>query len=388
MSTPAQFLTSFARALSAMTLYREGHPHRERAIDAAFGDLLDLHAVSPNPLFTFLGDEVVHGSLPVRELKDWDWSRKLAAAGIQRVEFSGNTTRDDFEAFLDDALARLTLAALDTAEMRHLRDTGIKFGVVGIRGETDSKAVETATISFNLGVEAEAVRWMHDEVEERGNLPMAEAEAVVRSLAVAMHGGSHIVLPLLQLKEFDQYTTTHSLNVSVLTMGLAEYLGLGASEVRAFGVAGLLHDLGKTRIPRDLLIKPGLLTDEERDIMRRHPADGARIILESDDDLDMAAIVAYEHHMMLNGEGYPRPHLARSTHSASEVVHICDVFDALRTDRPYREAWPLADVLLYLENNTGTMFAQELVRPFVTMIRKNEAAVAVMTSEEQSIVDS
>jgi putative nucleotidyltransferase with HDIG domain len=201
-----------------------------------------------------------------------------------------------------------------------------------------------------------------------------------------MRTGSHIVLPLLQLKEFDQYTTTHSLNVSVLVMGLAEYLGYSAGDVRAFGLAGLLHDLGKTRIPKDILIKPGKLTIEERELMRRHPADGARIILSSDEDLDLAAVVAYEHHIMLNGKGYPAPHYARPVHPASELVHVCDVFDALRTDRPYRDAWPLEKVLSFLESSAGVAFDPDVVRPFITMIRSNEAAMAVVESEDAPVV--
>src|SRR5437660_1598071 len=85
-------------------------------------------------------------------------------------------------------------------------------------------------------------------------------------------------ISLLELRQFDEYTTTHSLNVSVLTMALAEYMGLAAREVRTFGVAGLLHDLGKVRVPLDILNKPGKLTDEERAVIQRHPADGARLI--------------------------------------------------------------------------------------------------------------
>ena len=105
---------------------------------------------------------------------------------------------------------------------------------------------------------------MQQEVQLHGAIPLLEAEAVVRSLSVAMHGDRRMVLPLLQLKEFDQYTTTHSLNVAVLAMGLAEKLGCTKKQVRAFGVAGLLHDIGKIRIPHALLTKPGKLTDEER----------------------------------------------------------------------------------------------------------------------------
>ena len=115
-----------------------------------------------------------------------------------------------------------------------------------------------------MGEEADAVRWFQQEVKTRGVLPLPEAEAVVRSLSVAMHAGQQIVIPLLQLKEFDQYTTTHGMNVAVLTMALAEHLGLGARDVRAFGIAGLLHDLGKVRIPLEILTKPGKFTDEDR----------------------------------------------------------------------------------------------------------------------------
>jgi putative nucleotidyltransferase with HDIG domain len=210
------------------------------------------------------------------------------------------------------------------------------------------------------------------------SLPLAEAESVVRSLSVAMHGDKNIVLPLLQLKEFDQYTTTHSLNVSVLTMALAEWLGMGAMDVRAFGVAGLLHDLGKVRIPKEVLTKPGKLTDEEWVVMRRHPVDGAKIIYESDRDLDLAAAVAYEHHIMINGQGYPRRHFERGVHSASKLVHVCDVYDALRTNRPYREAWESEKVLRHIEAGAGPDFELEAATAFCAMMRQWERRVAVV----------
>ena len=115
-------------------------------------------------------------------------------------------------------------------------------------------------MAFNLDVEIDTARWVQQEVCDRHAIPLLEVEATVRSLSVAMHSHPHVILPLVQLREFNQYTTTHSLNVSVLAMGLAERLGLAAGEVRAYGVAGLLHDIGKTRIPLDILNKPGRLT--------------------------------------------------------------------------------------------------------------------------------
>jgi putative nucleotidyltransferase with HDIG domain len=204
----------------------------------------------------------------------------------------------------------------------------------------------------------------------------------VRSLSVAMHGDRDIVIPLLQLKEFDQYTTTHSLNVSVLAMALAEFIGLGPKDVRGFGVAGLLHDLGKVRIPLEVLTKPGKLTDEEWTIMRRHPSDGARIIYESDKQLDLASAVAYEHHIMINGGGYPSRHFRRDCHKASRLVHICDVYDALRTRRPYREAWDSERVLANIQSGAGPDFDHELATAFIQMMRQWERRVAVVDDKE------
>ena len=387
MSGPTSFLAAFAHALAAMTLYATGHPARERAIDDAFRELADLQATDPHPLFTFLGDEIVFGNLPLRELKAWDWSRRLALAGIQRLEFAEPVARDDFEGFLDEVLARLTLSAIDTAEARQMRRSSIRFGSVGVKGESERAArdIPTATISYTLGEEAETVRWFQQEAKDRGTVPLTEAEAVVRSLAIAMHGGRHIVIPLLQLKEFDQYTTTHSMNVAVLAMALAEYFGLGARDVRAFGISGLLHDIGKVKIPLEVLTKPGRFTDEERALMNQHPAEGARIILRSEELLELPAVVAYEHHIMLNGGGYPALRFRRDCHRASKLVHVCDVYDALRTHRPYREAWSQEKALLYLQDRAATEFDPEMVMGFVRMMRQWEPQLAVMTDERAAV---
>jgi putative nucleotidyltransferase with HDIG domain len=369
-----------------MALYAAGHPARESAIDDAFRELQDLQATEPNALFTFLGDEIVFGNLPVRELKAWDWSRRLAQAGIQRLEFADRVSRDEFEGFLDEVLARLTLSAIDTSEAHQLRSSSIRFGSVGVKGDAgQAEPVPTATINYSLGEEAETVRWFQDAVKTQGVVPLTEAEAVVRSLSIAMHSERQLVIPLLQLKEFDQYTTTHSMNVAVLTMALAEHLGLGARDVRTFGIAGLLHDIGKVRIPLEVLTKPGRFTDEERALMNAHPVEGARIILKSEEQLELPAVVAYEHHIMLNGGGYPVLRFRRDCHHASKLVHVCDVYDALRTNRPYREAWTQEKTLTYLRDRAGVEFDPELAGAFVRMMQQWEPQLAVMTDERTPV---
>jgi putative nucleotidyltransferase with HDIG domain len=371
MSDAAPFLTSMAQALSTMSLYPEGHPAREGVVDTAFAKLQELQREERQVSFSFLGDDVVFGDRPLRQLRGWDWSNRLAAAGVQRIEFETEVTREEFDGFLSQLLAKLTLFAAQQAG--EAQDGGpIRFGQLGIRELGSAPELTTATIALSLHEEAETVQWLHEEMQGGHGLPLAEAEAVVRSLAAAMHGDQAIVLPLLSLRRYDEYTTTHSLNVCVLSMGLAEWVGLGARDVRAFGVAGLLHDIGKVKVPTEILNKAGRLTPEEREIMNRHPVEGARIIMESQENLDLAAVVAYEHHIMQNGGGYPKLEYPRECHQASKLVHVCDVYDALRTNRPYRAAWPAEKVLGYLDERAGTEFEPEAARRFVKMMAEWE----------------
>ena len=372
-----RFLTSFAQALATMTLYPDGHPAREGVIDTAYQNLVALQRLDPCVNFSFLGDEVLVGQRPVRELRGWDWSGRLSSAGVQRLHFDSEVVREEFEGFLSEVLARLTLSAIQRIPGPSTGGVGpIRFGAVGIRELEPEPDVATATIALTLHEEAQTIEWLHDEMIGGGRLQLAEAEAVVRSLSLAMHGDRAVVLPLLSLRRFDEYTTTHSLNVCVLSMALAEWVGLGARDIRAFGVSGLLHDIGKTRIPLEILNKAGRLAPEEREVMNRHPVEGARIIVASEENLDLAAVVAYEHHIMLNGGGYPKFDYPRDCHQASKMVHVCDVYDALRTNRPYRAAWPAQKVLDYLGERAGTEFDPEIARSFIKMMQEWEPRVA------------
>ena len=112
--------------------------------------------------------------------------------------------------------------------------------------------------------------------------------------------------------------------------------------------------------------------------MNRHPVDGARIILQGDQDLDIAATVAYEHHIMLNGNGYPTFHYRRECVMASRLVHVCDVYDALITTRPYRDAWPHEQAIGYLDERAGVEFDPQIVRAFVRMMQQGNTQVRVL----------
>ncbi len=377
MSDPIRFLTALSQTLSSVALYGDEHPVTARAQERAHERLLELQAATPKLEFTFLGKEVLFGDEVMNGLQGWDWNTRLSEAGIERVEFTDRVDADQFTRFLDQVAARLGLRPTVPVEVWQMGQSAIRFGQVALRDQGSPRQVETLATVFDCRTdeEREAVDWINREVAERGRLPVAEADAVVRSLSVTMHMQRAMMVPLLELKEYDQYTTTHAMNVSVLSMALGEFLGLSRETVRNLGLAGLLHDLGKIRIPLDILNKPGKLSAEERAVVQAHPVDGARILLSGSDPLDLAAVVAYEHHLMLDGGGYPCLHYPRSAQYASRLVHVCDVYDALRTKRPYREAWESERAMAYIEERAGSEFDPEIARAFVSMLRRTEGRI-------------
>jgi putative nucleotidyltransferase with HDIG domain len=380
MSDPTRFLAALSQALSTTGLYGDEHPATARAVESSVERLQELQASHPKLQFTFLSGEVLFGSETLPELEGWEWSSRLIKAGIERIEFTDPVQVEQFGRFLSILAVRLGIRTASSTDLWQMGDSSIRFGQVTLgveRGEQPQEAqLPVATVRYSLREEQETIHWLHHEIQSGSKLPIVEADAVVRSLSIAMHAEQAMVLPLLQLKEFDQYTTTHSMNVSVLAMALGEFLELGGTTVRALGVAGLLHDLGKVCIPRDILVKPGKLTDAERQVIQEHPVVGARILLASPDPMEIAAVVAYEHHIMLDGGGYPSLHDARGAQYASRLVHICDVYDALRTNRPYREAWDSERAIGYIASRAGVEFDPAMAQSFTAMMRKWDHRIA------------
>lgn len=387
MTNEGGFLIALGQALATMGLYADGHPARERVIDASFEQLLQVLAGAPSVHFSFLGGEAIFGSRPMTELAGWEWAARLAAAGIERIEADAEVSRAAFVRFMEEVGAILAGTPVATSEARQLVRSSIRHGTLRLeKPETDALEGAAAEAAPELGVspvslteEIEAIAWMHGEVARGDAIPYTEVEAVVGSLSASMHSDRKLLLPLLTIKEFDQYTLSHSCNVAMLAIGFAERLGLDAATVRAFGVAGLLHDIGKIRIPREVLVKPGRFTDAERQLIRRHPVDGAQIILSRPGGSDLAAVVAYEHHMFLDGRGYPTLVSPRASHYASRVVHVCDVYDALCTERPYRHAWTPPEALAYIEQQSGTELDPALASTFAGMIREATIAPTPLT---------
>lgn len=197
-----------------------------------------------------------------------------------------------------------------------------------------------------------------------GELPVG---ALMNAVGTLTMGGAMLrraVLPLASLKRHDEYTFTHTINVSVMSAALSEAVGMTPDAVTDLTAAAMLHDIGKMRTPLALLNKKGALSDSERGVIQAHPVEGARILCGVAGVPEVAITVAFEHHIHIDGTGYPRMPKGWTPHLSAQIVQVADVFDALRTHRPYRAALSLEKVRDIMTGDAGRLYDKDLVEVF------------------------
>lgn len=348
-------LVAVNAAFACRRLYGEEHPaidmHATRAAE------LIIRALGARPMIrvVFLEGKVVceDASLPS--------GKAIAAGAFARL---GRELPDCLD--LDPAInAHAVGALIDTlgGGSPPASLPGIRFRWLNHGG--DDFEPDAPIIIADARFMSHELRTAWDQTVLRGQAPVKAIEALAGDVVAAVAAGSATVLPMAALKGHDEYTYVHAINVGVMSSALARAVGLSAERVFHITCAALLHDVGKGAIPLEIINKQGALDDSERARMNEHPAEGAAILAASPGLSPVAVSVAYEHHMKLDGGGYPKPPRGWRVGLASQVVHIADVFDALRTHRPYREALPMEKTLEILGQESGVAFDAELYRVFV-----------------------
>ncbi len=377
MSPAVIFLNALAHAFSAVGLYAEGHPARVRSMEVTFKALEALFKKTASPAFSFIHDQVIYGDKPLREMRNWALADRLSGRQIERIEFARGVKPEELVRFLERLAAgggvEERFWSTDSTEYRFIRFGPIQMG----KEEEDEKHS-----AFNLNRQMVKVDELHDDAARKGQISGSLARTVVDTIALAMRSQSRMLVPLVPLKKADEYTTVHSMNTSVLSMALGEFILLAGPEVRMVGEAALLHDVGKVAVPTEILNKPDKLDEKEWEYIKQHPVDGARILMQSGEGMSLAAVAAYEHHLRTDGTGYPELSFPRKPHRISQLIHLCDAYDAMRTTRPFQEAMPHGEILKILVKGAGAEFNIDLVKGFITMLKEWEERIVVADGEE------
>lgn len=183
------------------------------------------------------------------------------------------------------------------------------------------------------------VRGVFDDARLGRAIRVADVAPIVDDIAAQIARSPHAMLGITQLKNKDEYTYLHSVAVCTLMVNMARHMGLDEAAVRDLGLAGLLHDIGKMGIPEPILNKAGRLTDEEFLLVRGHPEHGYMLLSDAPDISEMALDVCRHHHEKIDGSGYPFGLTGDGISLAARLGAICDIYDALTSDRIYKDAW-------------------------------------------------
>jgi len=207
-----------------------------------------------------------------------------------------------------------------------------------------------------------------EDVRLGASVDTKKAKAVVSSLVDNIVTNQDASIWLTHLKKRDEYTAIHSVNVCILSISFGRSLGLAKDELNVLGLGALLHDLGKMRVPLEVLNKPGRLTDIEFEIMRSHPGQGYEL-LKNDRNIPPEALdVVLGHHERLNGSGYPHGRDESTIPYFTRIVSIVDVYDAITSDRIYHDGMSPHDALKNMYKWAPGNFDQQLIEAFIKTI--------------------
>ncbi len=184
-----------------------------------------------------------------------------------------------------------------------------------------------------------AVSSMFHEARMGNAIAAEQVQPLVDEIAMSVMRNPDALVGLVRLKNADDYTYMHSVAVCALMIALARELKMPDEQVRELGLAGLMHDIGKMLIPHDILNKPGGLTEDEFTAVKDHPVAGHRLLLAGSGVSEVVLDVCLHHHEKVNGKGYPDGLAGNAISVAARMGAICDVYDAITSDRPYKSGW-------------------------------------------------
>ena len=241
----------------------------------------------------------------------------------------------------------------------------------------------------------EAVVSMFQEARMGLAIEAEAAAPLVEEISNSVLRNPGALISLARLKTADDYTFMHSVAVCALMIALARKLGLDEQQTRDAGMAGLLHDLGKAMIPMEILNKPGKLTDEEFDLVKTHPEEGHKLLLGGIGISEMTRDVCLHHHEKIDGSGYPKRLNGETMSLFAKMGAVCDVYDAVTSNRPYKAGWDPAESIKRMAEWKGHFdpvvfqaFVKSLgIYPIGSFIRLESGKLGVVIEQgEQSLL--
>jgi hypothetical protein len=360
-------LADLVQAVQAAGIYPEDH-HRVQEPLSRLHRRVKTEAKRLRGLtIGFLGDQVVIDQFPFRSsTRGFErLTRRMAARGIEKVAIDEAITLQEMLRFVRYVAGPAT--APPDGPWR-----SVAFGKIQGLDEAPplppARDAELSAPQVLDGAAAVLKDLLQSLSRDSRGRDVEDGRDIVASVMKGLREEEFLIDRMMRMQSRDDYTVAHSLNVCVLVVAQARRAGLSEPVLRDVGLAALLHDVGKELIPAGILAKPGKLDEGEFATVSLHPALGATHLRKLSLGTDLPMIVSFEHHMRYDRTGYPEARFPDPLHPASLMTQVADVYDALRTYRPYREKFDKETALSILADGRGTEFDPRFLDDFVAMV--------------------
>ncbi len=359
-----EMLRALSSARQVYALYPDGHPKRREAAQELLGLVRELREAKGggHPVLFVSEGNFYYGTtlLAWESLTLYRLAQAMGDAGVQSLEFLPNPTEAD-----TDALVRLLTG--DERGRDVLVAVAVNRAGPGSRPEELQRGIAELLRNYAVGLEL-----LRETAARLLAGRPADMDATVRlteHLADLIAADTAQALLLTTIKSYDEYTYHHMVNVCILSLAIARASGLSKDQAVVLGIGGLLHDVGKVRVPQEILQHDGALDEEQWRLIQRHPVDGAGLVLiTSRNAFHPAVATVLEHHAAFDGSGYPRLSGHRAPSLASRIVAVADCFDAITSKRSYRKPEERRQALSLIQAGAGRSFDPRVVRTFVRLM--------------------
>jgi HD domain-containing protein len=357
------FIYHLAVAVANASLYSADHPQVTSQVGQAMTGLENLMADVAELSLVLVDDLLFYEGKPLeRSLYLSRFGLELKSRGIGQIKILRTVT-------LKELKMLIRMLARQGSVVSELRSSdNIRFGKVDMDVDDEETSSLGDICSFDdLPLERLAEAYM--EVENHGTLRMTDIVATVSGFIKAFRREVNPLLALAPLRSLDEYTFAHSVDVCILNLAQGISVQVEGELLHDLGIAGMLHDVGKLFVPKEITGKPEELTAIEWEEMRRHPVTGAKYLLDNPGVPRLAVLTAFEHHMKYDLSGYPPVPAGWQLNICSQMTMISDCFDALRTRRIYKEPLDFGKTAGIMLGLAGKNLNPELTLNFLKVLK-------------------
>lgn len=382
MSAPAieneQILKNMNAALKNRKLYPAGHPTITTAAKKVLQFSTAAFKIKSNFIIALINDALVFEEDLIADSETMypDIIKYMAEKAVNAVIIEKGVSENELTA-LFDVLTGPPITGQELQKELHAKN------IAHITLKSVQMGKKNMLEIYNGA--RETVKNVMSEIR-MGKLPKSESvNNAVDDITESVLSDPNAVIGLTMIKNYDNYLYNHCVNVSIMSLALGKALNIDKDELHALGVAGLLHDIGKTGVSEDVIRKPGGLSSEEWEKIKEHPQLGSDIVRRMEKMINLVATLVFEHHIIYDHSGYPQT--TSTLHPFSQIITICDAYDALTTLRVYQKPHIPVEAIKIMNNLSGKHFNPDTLKRFINMIGIYPVGTIVrLSSNELAIV--